>query len=152
MVIMIIMHIKPKLCQTAKDVKDEQTRCAEVRSDRRPFGGRGAEVMEKLSDEEIALTCRDIFRKFLNDPSIPAPDLVLRSSWISDPLYCGAYSYLSIDSRETDIEDLGRPLPSIHCPKLQFAGEATHPQYFSTVHGAFLSGVRESRRIQEIYQ
>lgn len=117
-----------------------------------PFGGRGAEVMEKLSDEEIALTCRDIFRKFLNDPSIPAPDLVLRSSWISDPLYCGAYSYLSIDSRETDIEDLGRPLPSIHCPKLQFAGEATHPQYFSTVHGAFLSGVRESRRIQEIYQ
>jgi hypothetical protein len=28
-----------------------------------------------------------------------------------------------------------------------FAGEATNPDYYSTVHGAFLSGVREAKRI-----
>ena len=30
-----------------------------------------------------------------------------------------------------------------------FAGEATHADYFGTVHGAYLSGVRESKRILE---
>ena len=28
-----------------------------------------------------------------------------------------------------------------------FAGEATHDNYYSTVHGAFLTGLRESERI-----
>ena len=28
-----------------------------------------------------------------------------------------------------------------------FAGEATHAHYFGTVHGAYLSGVREAKRI-----
>lgn len=32
-------------------------------------------------------------------------------------------------------------------PQLLFAGEATHHQYFSTVHGAMLSGHREAQRI-----
>lgn len=30
---------------------------------------------------------------------------------------------------------------------MQFAGEATHPDYFSTVHGAIESGWREADRI-----
>jgi polyamine oxidase len=31
-----------------------------------------------------------------------------------------------------------------------FAGEATEPDYFSTVHGAYLSGIRESNRVLSI--
>ena len=33
--------------------------------------------------------------------------------------------------------------------KLLFAGEATHPQHFSTVHGAIETGWREAERITE---
>ena len=33
--------------------------------------------------------------------------------------------------------------------KLLFAGEATHPRHFSTVHGAIESGWREADRIIE---
>ncbi len=31
--------------------------------------------------------------------------------------------------------------------RLRFAGEATHPHYFSTVHGAIESGWREAEKI-----
>lgn len=32
-------------------------------------------------------------------------------------------------------------------PIVMFAGEHTHKEYFSTAHGAFLSGIRESERL-----
>ena len=35
--------------------------------------------------------------------------------------------------------------------RLLFAGEATHSEYFSTVHGAILSGQREADRITAYY-
>lgn len=35
---------------------------------------------------------------------------------------------------------------------LLFAGEATHPHYYSTVHGAIESGYREADRIIRMYQ
>ena len=31
--------------------------------------------------------------------------------------------------------------------RVLFAGEATEPEHFATVHGAYLSGVREAQRI-----
>lgn len=32
-----------------------------------------------------------------------------------------------------------------------FAGEATHPEHYATVHGAFMSGTREADRIAKFY-
>lgn len=37
-------------------------------------------------------------------------------------------------------------------PILLFAGEATHPEYYSSSHGALLSGQREANRIINLYQ
>jgi polyamine oxidase len=31
--------------------------------------------------------------------------------------------------------------------RLLFAGEATHEEFFATVHGAYMSGIREAKRI-----
>lgn len=36
-------------------------------------------------------------------------------------------------------------------PLLLFAGEACHNQYFSTVHGAYLSGVEQAKKIVCFY-
>ena len=33
-----------------------------------------------------------------------------------------------------------------------FAGEATHSSFYSTTHGALLSGIREADRIIELYR
>lgn len=116
-----------------------------------PFAGQGAEIMEGLSDEEVAEACTVVLRKFLKDPNVPLPDKVLRSRWISDPLFRGSYTYLTQLSHDNDIADIGAPLPNDRQPRLQFAGEATDPEYYSTVHAAYLSGLRESQRLIQLY-
>ena len=40
-----------------------------------------------------------------------------------------------------------RPWPKPASDRVLFAGEATQPEHFATVHGAYLSGVREAQRI-----
>ncbi|KAK7111138.1 peroxisomal N(1)-acetyl-spermine/spermidine oxidase-like isoform X2 [Littorina saxatilis] len=117
-----------------------------------PFAGRGAEIMESLSEEEVASACTELLRKFFNDPHIPKPTKLLRSNWISNPLFRGGYTYLSTENRSDDMQHLAAPLPDQRRPKVLFAGEATHPDYYSTVHGAYLSGARESQRLIELYE
>ncbi len=40
-----------------------------------------------------------------------------------------------------------------HCmPVILFAGEACHQQYFSTAHGAFLSGIEQAEKILNFYK
>ena len=42
---------------------------------------------------------------------------------------------------------MGQPLPYESEPRLLFAGEATHPQFWGQMLGARLSGIREAQRI-----
>jgi monoamine oxidase len=35
-------------------------------------------------------------------------------------------------------------------PRIQFAGEATHEKFYSTVHGALESGIREGTKLSLI--
>jgi monoamine oxidase len=48
-----------------------------------------------------------------------------------------------VGSSTEDLEALAQPVAD----RLFFAGEATSQQYPSTVHGAFLSGIREAKQI-----
>uniref|UniRef100_A0A1B6M7W0 Amine oxidase n=1 Tax=Graphocephala atropunctata TaxID=36148 RepID=A0A1B6M7W0_9HEMI len=78
------------------------------------------------------------------------PESILRSSWCNDPLFQGTYSYLSADSDKGNItnEDLREPiLSSNDKPVILFGGEATHPSYQSTVHGAIAAGRREANNV-----
>ncbi|GFS88301.1 spermine oxidase [Nephila pilipes] len=105
--------------------------------------GREAEYLETLPEEQVANTCTDILRKFLNDPYIPRPCKVICTSWKSHPYSRGSYSYIGVKGSQRDIELLATPIyadPYHSKPALMFAGEATHPSFYSTTHGAYLSG------------
>ncbi|XP_069023587.1 spermine oxidase [Embiotoca jacksoni] len=119
--------------------------------------GQEALYMERCDDETVAETCTELLRRFTGNPDIPKPRRVLRSSWGSNPYIRGSYSFTRVGSSGADCERLAMPLPyakSTKAPPLQvlFAGEATHRKYYSTTHGALLSGQREATSLIEMYQ
>ncbi|KAK3090336.1 hypothetical protein FSP39_011025 [Pinctada imbricata] len=113
--------------------------------------GRAAEYVETLSDDEVKQTCAWLLRKFLNRPSIPVPDSILRSSWCSNQYSVGSYSYVAVGSTDRDLRNLSQPLYHDGKPLVLFSGEATHPKYYSTTHGARSSGLREAERLCNFY-
>ncbi|XP_067107138.1 spermine oxidase [Osmerus mordax] len=119
--------------------------------------GQEALLMERCDDETVAETCTELLRRFTGNPNIPKPRRILRSMWGSNPYIRGSYSFTRVGSSGGDVERLAMPLPdakSSKTPPLQvlFAGEATHRKYYSTTHGALLSGQREASRLIEMYQ
>ena len=51
----------------------------------------------------------------------------------------GSYSYMGVGAKGSDYDALAEPQGA-----LRFAGEATMRRYPATVHGAYLSGIREA--------
>jgi polyamine oxidase len=60
-----------------------------------------------------------------------------------DPCARGSYSFLATGSSPDDQDAPAEPAGD----RVLFAGETTQPEHFATVHGAYLSGVREAQRI-----
>ncbi|XP_061439454.1 spermine oxidase isoform X2 [Rhineura floridana] len=119
--------------------------------------GEEALIMEKYDDETVAETCTEMLRKFTGNLDIPKPRRILRSSWGSNPYFRGSYSYTQVGSSGADVEKLAKPLPYTESSKtvpmqVMFSGEATHRKYYSTTHGALLSGQREAAHLIEMYQ
>lgn len=69
-------------------------------------------------------------------------ELVYSSNWTQNPLFLGAYSSPKEDGTKW------RAILSRPDPPYFFAGEATHAEYFGTVHGAYLSGIRVANQIK----
>ncbi|MGQ0637968.1 MAG: flavin monoamine oxidase family protein [Nitrososphaerota archaeon] len=101
----------------------------------------GREV-EKFSDKEIIADVMTVLKTIYGD-DIPQPTGYLITRWGSDEFSGGSYSYVGVDGTANDHEILAEPLAK----KLFFAGEATSKSYAGTVHGAYLSGIREAHRI-----
>lgn len=74
---------------------------------------------------------------------IPEPIKTKRTHWASDPYTLGSYSYLPKDVDKKMIALLATPVAG----KLYFAGEATSTTDLSTVHGAYLSGIRVAHEV-----
>lgn len=75
--------------------------------------------------------------------SIPNPTNLLRTKWQTNENAFGAYSYTAVGTEMKHFEDLAATINN----KLFFAGEHTEVDYFSTAHGAYLSGLREANKI-----
>lgn len=106
--------------------------------------GNRAREIEAWSDQQIVddamQTLRIMFGK-----KIPEPIDYQITRWHSDPFSFGSYSFNSVGSRPNLRRRLATPLSG----KLFFAGEATDENYFGTVHGAYLSGLRAAKEVMD---
>ncbi|KAG7210291.1 hypothetical protein KM043_011835 [Ampulex compressa] len=115
------------------------------------ISGQAAEYMEKLSSTDVAEVCTTILRRFLNDPFVPVPKNCLCTSWHSQPYTRGSYTAMAVGASQIDIKSIAEPI--IHGEPsrivIAFAGEHTHSSFYSTVHGAYLSGRSAAQQLLE---
>nr|CAD7265037.1 unnamed protein product [Timema shepardi] len=116
--------------------------------------GKHAEEMERLPEQAVLDATMNLLREATGDQSFPRAAILSRSKWCTDPNFCGAYTHLIHNTTPKHHADLAAPVPAV-CgvpPVLLFAGEATCPKHFSTVHGARLSGYREAENILHVLE
>jgi len=105
------------------------------------FGNYGFEL-EKLSDAQIQSQVMQTLRTIYGN-EIPEPKRMVVTRWSQNPYSYGAYSYPTVGMNEDDFDQMAEPVAN----RLLFAGEHTINKYRSTVHGAYLTGIREAERI-----
>lgn len=105
-----------------------------------------ARSLEKKSDAEIQNLAMTVLKNMFGS-SIPNPSMIKVTRWANDAFSHGSYSHLAVGAEGTDYEALSEPVGKA----LFFAGEATNRKYPATVHGAYLSGIREADRIAALY-
>lgn len=104
------------------------------------YGGESAEALEAAGPGAItAFAVDELVGLFGSEWRGRMPPLV-ESAWRSEPLIGGAYSYAKVGCRGTRAT-LAAPVDD----RLFFAGEATSPCDFTTVHGAWTSGLVAGR-------
>ncbi|KAF5299812.1 hypothetical protein FQR65_LT09334 [Abscondita terminalis] len=114
--------------------------------------------VEKCSDETVIDGVMHLLEYFnvAEGRTITRPDKIIRAKWYTNPHFRGTYSFQTINTRRgvnSDETILAAPLgDNPKKPNLLFAGEATNPIHFSTVHGAIESGFREADRIIGMYK
>jgi monoamine oxidase len=97
---------------------------------------------ESLSDAAVIQQIMEHLRAIYGS-KIPAPKTMLRTKWGQNPNAYGAYSFVATNARSTEFEVLQEAVDN----KLFFAGEHTIKNHRASVHGAYLSGIREADKI-----
>lgn len=104
-----------------------------------------ATATESMSDSEIINEVM-LHLKSIYGNSIPNPTNMLRTKWGQNVNTYGAYSYATNGTTTADFDTLAKEVNN----KLFFAGEHTNRDYRGTVHGAYLSGIREADKIIDL--
>jgi monoamine oxidase len=107
-----------------------------------------ADYARQTENEMDAIIISDIMDhlKDIYGNSIPAPTNMLRTKWQSNKNAYGSYSYTAVGTEMQHFDDLAESINN----QLFFAGEHTSIDYYSTVHGAYLSGIREAEKIIDL--
>ncbi|XP_030372224.1 possible lysine-specific histone demethylase 1 [Scaptodrosophila lebanonensis] len=125
--------------------------------------GMAANIVESVTDDIIIGRCMSVLKNIFGNAAVPQPKETVVTRWRSDQWARGSYSYVSVGSSGSDYDLLAAPVipptsiephptkDSEELPRLFFAGEHTIRNYPATVHGAYLSGLREAGRIADYY-
>jgi monoamine oxidase len=107
--------------------------------------GNYATVTESMTDNQIINEIM-LNLKVIYGNNIPNPTDFLRTKWGQNINSFGAYSYPTNGSTSADFDILAYEVNN----KVFFAGEHTEREYRGTVHGAYLSGIREANKIIDL--
>lgn len=99
-------------------------------------------AIEAWTDQQIVSSAMQTL-KTLYGTAIPDPVDYQITRWASDPFALGSYSYNAVGSTPSMRKELAKPLANT----VFFAGEASEANYFSTAHGAYLSGLRAAKEM-----
>jgi monoamine oxidase len=109
------------------------------------MGGDFGAALTSLSESAITARIVAILGEIF--PGVPladrTPTQVEISDWTGDPFSRGSYAFIPVGASPSDMDDLAAPVGG----RVLFAGEATQSDYYATVHGAMLSGIREAKRL-----
>jgi len=104
--------------------------------------GAYAHALEAQSDLQTVAAAMQTLRTMYGQ-GIPDPLQYRITRWAADPFALGSYSFLAVGAGPGDYDALAQPVGK----RLFFAGEHTHRDHPSTVHGAYLSGERAADEI-----
>jgi len=107
------------------------------------LAGEAVKRRNEMTDQELVDKCMSTLRKIFTGETVPDPTAQIISHWGDDTYTRMAYSYVKVGSSGQDLDILANTVND----KLYFAGEATNRQFPQTVTGAYLSGLREAKKI-----
>ena len=102
-----------------------------------------ARKLESLNNRETVSRLMGVVRKMFG--KVPDPEAALVTRWGADPFSRGAYTSIGLGGAGQSHAVASEPVEG----RLFFAGEAMETVYPGTVHGAYLSGMREARRLSQ---
>ena len=105
-------------------------------------GGDRARTIERAAAGDVRSDAMRTLRSMFGH-DIPAPLAMKTTGWSLDRFAHGSYSTNAVGSTRADRVALGEPVAG----RIFFAGEATEPDYSSTVHGAYRTGLRVARQV-----
>jgi len=100
------------------------------------FGGRFAAAMEREGAAAMFAFAADELANILGSDIRDHISPLAATAWLQDPWSRGSYSYAA-PGHSGDRAALAEPVDD----RLFFAGEAASPHFFSTAHGAYMTGV-----------
>jgi len=119
------------------------------------YGGKNAEEVEKLTDVQVVGECLDVIQRVCGKSKIPSPIDYHVTRWGLDKFARGSFMYCpaGVDGEE-ELRVMSQPIyktptgyKDVSHPLVLFAGESTTPYHPSTIHGAWISGIREAYRL-----
>lgn len=104
-------------------------------------GADAAAALDGLPAERQAAMAAEVLGAVYG-PRYRPPSGIQASRWWADEFSRGSYSFTAVGSGEDDRTALAAPIAG----RLWLAGEAQHPTWHSTVHGAYASGRRAAEQ------
>jgi monoamine oxidase len=107
------------------------------------FGGALAADLERGGAAAFENYAREQLTHQLGPDIVANISAIVSTRWRADPFARGSYSH-ALPGHADDRFVLAAPVGD----RLFFAGEACSPEFFSTAHGAYLSGVETARQVR----
>jgi monoamine oxidase len=107
--------------------------------------GEYATTTESMSDADVINKIM-LHLKSIYGNAIPNPTSMLRTKWGQNENAYGAYSFATNGTTSLDFDTMAASVNN----RLFFAGEHTSREYRGTVHGGYLSGLREAGKIMDL--